>query len=165
RATQSTFEAAAARWLQVKRKVWAPETLRKAEYVTATYLLPALRRESIAKLSTPQAAAVLERIGETAPALASKARQYLGGMVNQAIRDGLRDDGKLLSLRGAVAAHEKHHIPGSTEPRDVAELVKAIDAYPIPVTRGALKLAMYTAMRPGIVASARWQEIDLDAAE
>ena len=165
RVTLSTFEAAAARWLDVKRKEWAPETLRKAQYVTDTYLVPMLQRESIATLGTPKAAATLERISASAPALAAKARQYLGGIVNQAIRDGLREDGKLLSLRGAVPKHEKGHIPAATDPREVAALVKAIDAYSTPVTRSALKLAMYTAMRPGIVASARWDEIDLDAAE
>ena len=101
-----------------------------------------------------------------ASACGEGARQYLGGMVIQAIRDGLREDGKLLSLRGTVPKHlEKGHIPAATDPREVAALVKAIDDYPVPVTRNALKLAMYTAMRPGIVASARWQELDLNAAE
>lgn len=44
-------------------------------------------------------------------------------------------------------------------------MAKTLEAYRTPVTRGALKLAMLTGMRPGIVTSARWNEIELDAAE
>lgn len=162
---EAGFSIAAADWLQAKRKEWADETYRKAKFVTDTYLVPALRRRSVATLSTKQAVDVLVDIAEHAPTLASKARQYLGGIINHAIRHGLREDGKLLSLRGAVPKHTKGHIPAATDPKTVARLVKAIEVYPTPVTRAALKLAMLTAMRPGIVASARWAEIDLDAQE
>ncbi len=165
RDTNAAFPAVAAAWLAFKRKEWADETYRKAQYVTDTYLVPALRRRSVATLTTKQAADVLADIAQTAPTLAAKARQYLGGIIGYAIRHGLRDDGRLLSLRGAVPKHDKGHIPAATDPKEAAALAKAIDAYRIPVTRAALKLAMLTAMRPGIVASARWQEIDLDAAE
>jgi len=116
-------------------------------------------------LSTKQAVDVLATLGEHAPSLAGKARQYLSGIVNQAIRDGLREDGKLLSLRGTVPTRDRGHIPAATDPREVAMLVKAIDAYPVPVTRAALRLAMLTAMRPGIIATARWDEMDLAAGE
>lgn len=75
--------------------------------------------------------------------------------MDQAIRDGLREDGKLLSLRGTVPTMGKGHIPAATRPHDVAGLVRAIDAYRVPVTRATLKLAMLTAMRPGVIASAR----------
>ena len=159
------FPAVAAAWLAFKRKEWADETYRKAVYVTDTYLVPKLKRLSIATLTTKQAADVLATIAETAPSLASKARQYLGGIVQYAIRHGLRDDGRLLSLRGAVPKHTKGHIPAATDLPTIARLVRAIEAYPTPVTRWALKLAMLTAMRPGVIVTARWSEIDLDAAE
>lgn len=162
---QATFEKAAVRWIEVKRKAWAPETLRKAQFVVDTYLIPALRRKSITTLTSQDAAAVVEAINAQAPPIAAKARQYLGGIVKQAIRDNLREDGKLLSLEGTVNNKAKHSIPAATNPREVAALVKAIDGYPVPVTRAALKLAMLTAMRPGIIASARWDEIDFDNAE
>ena len=165
RLSDAAFPTVAAAWLAFKRKEWADETYRKASYVTNTYLVPNLRRRPITTLSTKHAADVLASIAETAPSLAAKARQYLGGIVQYAIRHGLRDDGRLLSLRGAVPKHTTGHIPAATDPTTVARLAKAIEAYPTPVTRAALKLAMLTAMRPGIVASARWDEMDLNAAE
>lgn len=165
RNTEAAFPKVAAAWLAFKKREWAEETYRKAEYVTSTYLIPVLRRTSITTLTTKQAADVLATIAQDAPTLAAKARQYLGGITQYAIRHGLREDGRLLSLRGAVPKHGKGHIPAATDPKEVTAVAKAIDAYPVPVTRAALTLAMLTAMRPGIVASARWEEIDLEAAE
>jgi integrase len=162
---ESTFDKAAERWLTVNGKRWAPETTRKARYVTDAYLLPGLRKQSVATLNTQNAAKVIEGIDAHSPSLAAKARQYLGGIVKQAIRDGLREDGKLLSLEKTVTTTGRGSIPAATKPHEVKPLIKAIDAYPVPVTRAALTLAMLTAMRPGIVASARWDEIDFDHAE
>jgi integrase len=162
---EAAFPVVAAAWLAHKRKEWAPETHRVAQYVTNTYLIPALSRDSIVTLNTKQAADALEKIASVAPTLATKARQYLSGIVAYAIRQGLREDGRLLVLRGAVPKHEKGHFPAATDPKEIVALLKAIDAYPAPVTRGALTLTMLTAMRPGVVAAARWADIDLDAAE
>lgn len=46
-------------------------------------------------------------VAEHAPDLAAKARQYLGGIVDFAIKKGLREDGRLLSLRGTVPTTRK----------------------------------------------------------
>lgn len=165
RETKAAFPIVAKAWLASKKKSWAPETYRKAEYVVETYLEPKLRRRSITTLGTKDAAIVIEALAETAPTLASKARQYLGGIISYAIRQGLRDDGRLLSLRGTVPRHDKGHIPAATTPAEVKPLLLAIDAYPAPVLRAALTLASLTAMRPGIVASARWDEINLKSGE
>lgn len=170
RAQEGAFEVVAQRWLArklkgAKGKGWAPETYRKASYVVDAYLTPALRSQPIATLSTQTAAKVIEEIAEHAPNLAAKARQYLGGIVDFAIKKGLREDGRLLSLRGTVPHYQKGHIPAAIEPADIRAVVVAIDGYQSPVTRAALILAMLTAMRPGIVAAARWDEIDLEAKE
>jgi integrase len=159
------FKIVASAWLEARKKDWAPETYRKAKYVVDTYLVPKLGRHSITSLTSGQASQALEEIAAATPSLASKARQYVSGIVAYAIRKDLREEGRLLSLRGVVSTRSRGHIPAATDPREVAALAKAIDAYDYPVTRAALKLAMLTAMRPGIVASARWAEIDLDAAE
>lgn len=165
RTADAAFPKVAAAWLAFKRGEWAAETYRKAEYVTNTYLIPPLRHTSITTLTTKQSADVLARIAKETPTLAAKARQYLGGIVTYAIRHGLRDEGRVLSLKGAIPKHDKGHIPALTDPREIAVLAKAIRAYPIPVTRAGLTLTMLTAQRPGIVAAAHWSELDLDAAE
>ena len=165
RKERSKFPAIAAEWLAYKEKRVGPETYRKAKLVTEGDLIPALKRHSIDTLRTKDVTTVLTDIAARAPNLASKARQYLGGIVNYAIQQGLRDDGRLLSLRGTVPTYTKGHIPAITKPAELRPLLLAIDAYSSPTTRAALQLASLTAMRPTVVASARWEHIDLDAAE
>lgn len=163
---EAGFRNAAASWLAFKRPSWAAETYRKAEYVVDEYLIPALKRYSITDLTTQQAIKALEMIiAAGAPDLALKARQYLNGIAVHAIRNGLREEGRVLLLRGTVQNRAKSHIPALTDPREIAVLVRAIEAYPTPVTRAALKLLMLTAQRPGNVASAQWAHLDLDAGE
>jgi len=162
RVKDAAFPMVAAMWLTFKKKGWADATYSKAEYVTNAYLIPALRRHSIATLKTKDAANALQGIP---PSLASKARQYLGGIVNFAIQQELRDDGRLLSLRGALPRHQKGHLPAATNPGALQAVVKAVDKWEIPVTRNALTLTMLTAQRPGLVVAAEWSEFDLEAAE
>ena len=165
RVERTRFPAFAAEWLEYKKKRVGPETFRKAKLVVEGDLIPALRRHTVDALATKDVTPVLDKITTRAPNLAVKARQYLGGIVAYAIQQGLREDGKLLSLRGTVAKHDKGHIPAITKPAELRPLLLAIDAYSSPTTRAALLLASLTAMRPAIVASARWDHVDLEAAE
>lgn len=165
RSRGEAFPLVAEAWLAFKRKGWSPASYRKARYVTDAYLIPALSRESISRLTTKQASDVLVSMAAKTPELAHKARQYLSGIIEYAIRDGLRDDGRLLMLKGALPKRDKGNIPAATEPREITALLHAIDDYPAKVVRAALVLAMLTAQRPGTVAGARWADIDLDEAE
>lgn len=165
RHADAAFPKVAAAWLAHRRPSWAPETYRKALFVVDTYLMPPLRRHSITTLPTKDAARVIEAIAKNAPSLATKARQYLGGIVGFAIRRGLRDDGRLLALRGTVPKHDQGNIPAATDLADVRAVVRAVDGYAVPVTRAALSIAMLTAQRPGVVVAMEWAELDLDAGE
>jgi len=58
------------------------------------------------------------------------------------------------------------HYPALTEPAQVAELLRAIDAYKGGViVRAALRLAPLVFARPGELRSAKWTDFDLDRAE
>lgn len=159
------FGKVAAAWLAHQTPSWAPETLRKAEYIVGRYLAPLLKGADVATLATPEARRAIAAVAARAPALAQKARGHLGSIVEFAIHRGLREEGRMLSLRGAVPKHDKGHIAAATTLDEIRPLLKAVDAYDSPVTRAALIVAMLTALRPGVVAGARWDEIDLKAAE
>ncbi len=165
RKERGMFPTVAHEWLTFKKQSVGTETYRKAKLVIEGDLIPALRRHSIADLATKDCTRALRDIAERAPHLAAKARQYLGGIVDYAIKEGLRDDGKLLSLRGVIPTFDKGHIAAVTKPAELAVLLRAIDGYSTHLTRSALQLASLTAMRPAVIASARWEHIDLDAAE
>ena len=162
RIAAAAFPMVSAAWLEKMKPDWADETYRKAAYVVDTYLTPKLRRASVTTLTTKQAADALAGIP---PSLAAKARGYLGQIVTYAMREGLREDGRVLSLRGALPKADKGHIPAAVDVSDVRKLVQAVAGYEIPVTRSALTVAMLTAQRPGTVARMEWAEVDLDAGE
>ena len=157
------FEKVAKDWLAANKQGWAPATYRKAEYVVDRYLVPRLKGMDIGTLGTPDARQAVAAI--VRPALADKARGYLGSIIELAINAGLREEGRFLSLKGAVQKHRKGHIPAATQPEEIRSVLVAVDTYESEVTRCALAVAMLTALRPGVVAGARWKEIDLDAAE
>lgn len=159
------FPLVAKAWLDFKEGSISADTFRKMKLVVEGDLIPALRRHSLVTLTTRDCTQVLRDIATRAPNLATKARQYLNGIVDYAIKEGLRDDGKTLSLRGAIPAFEKNHIAAVTRPDELGSLLRAIDGYESPTTREALLFASWTALRPGLVASAQWSHIDLDAAE
>ncbi len=64
-------------------------------------------------------------------------------------------------LRGALPAAEGTHFAAFTEPKPVAELLRAIDAYTGTfVVKSALQLAPLVFVRPGELRHAEWQHID-----
>lgn len=152
-------------WMTFKRKSWSSESARKAEYVTKTYLLPKLGNLPVADLASKDCAPVLRALADRAPNLAAKARQYLTGIIKHAIRDGLRDDGRLLDLSDILPKSKSGHIAAATMPEDIGDVMRAIRTYPAEVTRSALLMCAYTAQRPGTIASMRWDEVAFDSAE
>ncbi|MCZ8063253.1 site-specific integrase [Silanimonas sp.] len=160
-----TFEATAAAWLTQQCTGWAPATARKARYVVDEYLSKSLGGLDIATLSTPDARRAIAAVAARAPALAEKARGYLAGIVEFAIHAGLREEGRLLLLKGAVPRRPKGHVPAAVTPDDAGRVARAVTSYDSPVTRSALRLCMLTAQRPGNVAAARWCEFNLEAGE
>lgn len=162
RDASASFPKVAEAWIERNKPSWAPATLKKARYIIHDYLTPALRNQSIATLSSKAAS---DALGKIPPTLAVMARSYLGRIVAYAMQEGLRDDGRLLSLRGSVPKVDKGHIPAAVNLSDVRQVLEAVESYPVPVTRAALRLAMLTAQRPGNVAGMEWAEVDLEAAE
>ena len=162
RTSQSNFRQVATRWLDDKAETVHPDTLRKARLIVEGDLIPAFGQKPIALLATPDVLPALRAIHSRAPSLARKARQYVADIVRLAIQTGLRPDGSELSLRGVLPKHQGGHIAAATDAEQLREVLLAIDGYSSPVTRAALQLTALTAMRPSVVAGARWEHIDLD---
>jgi integrase len=152
--------------LAEKRPTWQAETYRKARLVVESYLVPKLGHLDMRSLTTKDVKPLLFEMANKTPVLARKAKQYIGSIVSSAIDDGMRTDDQVLRLSGILPKHKGGHLPAITEsPEDLAALMRAIEAYDSPVVASALKLALYTAVRPGVIASARWAEMNFALAE
>ena len=165
-AERFNFRSVSAKWLSEKRPTWAQETYRKARYIVDAYLLPELGDMDMRTLTTKDVKPLLLEMAASVPVLAKKARQHIQSIVGCAIDEGMRGDDQVLRLSGILPKNKGGHMPAITESEDdLAELLKAIERHEGRVVRAALKLAALTALRPGIVVSARWSEINMDAAE
>jgi integrase len=163
---RALFRATSERWIEAKRKGWSIETFRKARLVLDSYLIPALGSEDIRTLESRTVRPVLMEMHSRVPVLAKKAKQYAMGIVDHAINEGLRGEDSRLMLERIFQRTAAGHMPAVTENEGMlGRVMAAVDAYEGPVTRAALIVAATTAVRPGNVAGARWEEIDLKRGE
>ena len=98
---------------------------------------------------------------------AHRALQNCGQVLRYAIATGRAERDPTRDLRGALppAPKEKHHA-SITDPKRIAELLRAIDGYQgYFVTKCALQLAPLVFVRPGELRMAQWPEFDLEKAE
>jgi integrase len=66
---------------------------------------------------------------------------------------------------GALPPVKGEHFAATTDPKRVAELLRAMDGYEALTVRCALRLAPLVFVRPGELRKAEWADIDLHAAE
>jgi integrase len=167
KAALNTFEAAARAWLARTAADRATSTQEKNTAWLERNIFPAIGALPISTIKpwdVLSALRVIEKRG--AIESAHKIKQLCGQVFRFAVASGLADRDMTADLRGALSAVPEAHYAAITDPKEAAELLRAIDAY-----NGhayaviALKLAPLVFVRPGELRSAEWSEIDLDAAE
>lgn len=154
------FPVFAAAWMEDRRSKVRPRTFDKIEAIVTDDLIPALRHSNIATITTPEAMRALAPLIERAPHMAIKAVGYLNGMIDQAIKAGIRPDGRTLSLRGAVRLPRSKSVAAAIDEDGLKRVLTAIDAYENRIVRAALQLAALMALRPLNIVQARWDQID-----
>lgn len=152
-------------WLEDRKPGWATSTYDKAVFIVTRRLQPHLGGADMRTMASKDVAPVLRKLAVDTPDIAVKARQCMNGIVDYCIVRGIRGDDQVLRLTRVLPKHEGGHIPAITKVQGIGPLMRAIQAYPGIIVRAGLLLAAYTACRPGAVAAATWQEIDLDRAE
>jgi integrase len=160
-----TFRAIAEEWQNHKSKAWAKETARKAREILNDSLFPKLAKKNIAEITSSDVKPVLLEIHERAPMLAVKARQYCSQIISYAIQEGLREDGRELSLKGVLPKSTKGHYAAVTKSNDLPPVIKAIEGIESTHSKVALMVCLYTASRPSVVAGMCWNELSFDDKE
>jgi len=130
-------------------------------------IFPWLGKRPIAEIKAPDLLTVLRRI-ESRGALetAHRALQNCGQVFRYAVATGRAERDPTGDLRGALPPPKEKHHASILEPKAIAELLRAIDAYQgYVVTKCALRLAPLVFVRPGELRRAQWPEIDLEKAE
>ncbi len=165
--TANSFELVAREWwathMKNKAETHKDKVIRRFEL----YLFPWIGNVPIADITAPQLLQVVKRI-ENLNKLetAHRALQTAGQVFRYAVQTGRAIRDVTYDLRGALPATITKHMAAFTDPKDIAELLRAIDGFNGTVTvQCALKLSPLVFARPSELRQAKWSDIDLDAAE
>ena len=161
------FEVICREWLENKRSNIEEAQYKKALARLEKDVFPWLGKLPIAEITAPEVLSVLRRIDERgARYTAHKAKSEISQCFRYAIATGRATRDPCPDLKGAIPAPKTENLPSITDPKGVAELLRAIDGFKGTfVVRCALLLAPLLFVRPGELRKAEWKGIDLDKAE
>jgi integrase len=161
----NTFETLAREWLA--KQPFAPKTLKKAVWTFEDLLFPHIGLRPVSALKPPELLEVFRRLERRGKhETAHRAKQRVGRVLRYAIATGRAERDPTADLRGALAPVRVTNRAAVTDPRDVAQLLRALHGYRGHyVVEAALKLAPLVFVRPGELRAAEWSEMNLDAAE
>lgn len=161
----NTFETLAREWLA--KQPFAPKTLKKAVWTFDDLLFPYIGARPVSALTAPGLLEVFRRLERRGKhETAHRAKQRVSQVIRFAIATGRAERDPTADLRGALAPIRVTNRAAVTEPREVAQLLRALHGYRGHyVVEAAIKLAPLVFVRPGELRAAEWTEFDLDASE
>ena len=130
-------------------------------------IFPYLGSKPISDIKATELLAALRQIeARNALETAHRALQICGQVFRYAIATGRTDRDITPDLRRLVMQAKSGHFSAVTEPKQAAELLRAIDGYTGSfAVKSALKLAPLLFQRPGELRAAEWEHINLNTKE
>lgn len=167
-AVDNTFAAISAEYCAKRKrdgqKPWAPSTAIRCEFLLVR-LNASIGRLPIAEIEPADVLAAVRKI-EAKGKLESARRtlQLASAVFRYAVATARLGSDPTRDLKGALTTPTVTHYGALTDPKQVGELLRAIDDYDgSGITRLALQIAPHVFVRPGELRHAEWNEFDLDA--
>lgn len=163
----NSFEVVAREWFAKYSTTWAENHGNRIIRRFERDIFPWIGGRPIAEITAPELLTVVRRI-ESRGALetAHRALGNCGQVFRYAVATGRAERDPSGDLRGALPPVKGGHFAATTEPKRVAEILRAMDGYEGTLTvRCALRLAPLFFVRPGELRKAEWAEVDLNAQE
>ena len=163
----TSFEVIAREWFAKYAPTWAKSHADKVIQRLEKDVFPWLGARPVAEITAPELLTVLRRIEDRgALDTALRAKQNCGQVFRYAVATGRAERDPSGDLRGALAPVKHENFASITDPAQVAELLRAIDAFRGTfVVKCALQVAPLLFVRPGELRTAEWAAFDLDRAE
>jgi integrase len=162
-----TFEIIAREWLERFKSKWQKEYADKIMHRLDINVFPWIGSRPIKDIKAPELLSVLRRIeSRDALELAHRTRNICGQVFRYAVATGRADRNPAEDLKGALSPVKTTHRAAIIEPKEVGNLLRAIDSYQGTfVVQCALKFAPLVFVRPGELRHAEWSEINFENAE
>ena len=128
-------------------------------------VFPWLGAKPVSEVKPVDILAVLRRVeGRGALETAHRIRTICGQVLRYAVATGRAERDAAADLRGALPPVQERHHAALTDPKEVADLLRAIDGFKGTFhVKCALKLAPMLFVRPGELRQMEWAEIDFEA--
>lgn len=164
-----TFETVAREWYAKNEPAWSASHCATVMSRLERDIFPVIGNRPVAEIKRGDIITLLKGIEARGKIeTAKRIKIYCGQIFRYALNHEWVESNPTADLKtGDILAkvEEKHHA-AITDPKQVAELLRAIDAYTGTfVVKCALQLAPLFFVRPGELQKAEWSEFDLDAAE
>jgi integrase len=161
-----TFGDAAEKWVAHNTPRWKPATLEKVRQYLDKDLLPPLARRPLSSISPVELGVVIGRIEQRkALNVSKKARQWLNKIFEHSIARGLTTTNPAEHLEAIAAPPPEAKNHAHIALHELPAFLRALDAYEGSLlVKAATWLALWTANRPGVIRTLRWNELDLDSA-
>lgn len=164
--TSNTFEAVARDWLAHQAGRWEVITLRRTQASLEADIFPAFGSRPMASITARDVMQAVKKIEERgASEMAIRVLQRIKAAFRYAVTHERIDSNPMLDLVPGEILKPRRvtHRPALAE-RELPEFMAKLANYQgDPHTLHALRLLMLTAVRPGEVRGARWEEFDLEA--
>ncbi len=148
----NTFEVIARDWMKVRGKEWSEGYAGKTRACMERHAFPSIGSKPIKDITAPELLAMLRAIEKRGTVdMAHRIQQHCGAVFRYAISTGVVDADPTPSLHGALSTVKTQHYAAITDPKDFAELLRAIDGYRGEVTT---KIAMLMLAYPKTLSSA-----------
>jgi integrase len=163
---ESTFKATALEWLEQSKTGWSETHCVREKRNLEKDLIPYIGARIMKDIEPVELLAVVRRVEERgALSVADRVLLTAHSVWLYAVATGRADRDITRDIRAALKPHIKKNYPAITEPAELAELLRASDAYKGgPIVRAALKIAPILFQRPGNLRTMRWADVDLDKA-
>ncbi|HEY0267657.1 MAG TPA: integrase arm-type DNA-binding domain-containing protein, partial [Methyloradius sp.] len=165
--SENSFEMVAREWIASHMANKAISHREKVLRRFEIYIFPWIGSKPITEITTPEFLTVIKRIEKLGILeTAHRALQTSGQVFRYAVQTGRATRDITLDLKGALPATVTIHMATFTDPKDVAELLNAIDSFNGTFTvQCALKIAPLVFVRPSELRMAKWADIDLESGE
>jgi integrase len=163
----NSFEVITREWFAKFSGNWAKSHSDRMFQLFVRDIFPWIGSRPISEVSTQELLTTLRRIEKRgALETAHRARGRCGQVFRYAIATGRCDRDPSIDLRGALPPVKGEHFAATTDPKALAGILRAMDAYQGEFTvQCALRLAPLVFVRPGELRMSKWRDMDLAAAE
>ncbi|MDH5299400.1 MAG: integrase arm-type DNA-binding domain-containing protein [Desulfobulbaceae bacterium] len=164
---QETFEVVAKEWHAKFKPQWAEATANSILAMLARDVFGEIGGKPLAEINAPVLLALFRRIEARGAAYtAHRVRGLCGQIFRYGVATGRCDRDPSADLRGAITPIKTKHRAATTDPKELAPLLRMLDGY-----RGslavqcALRLLPLVFVRPGELRTMKWADVDLDKGE